>query len=221
MTEQGRYSQYEEAWNKSEKRVNTQLQLAQGFNVADIYLNRTYLESFSSAPIVPASPNLLNPSYRRLIKITKLVFDKNEKFTDKLKSVYSALHSLDSSVALIIDSNGKTVHFYIGIKSSSNVAIAGDVLESTLKGNFPGISYEAMDVNETDSILNGIRTTGIKSLASVSMVPSMREESFDTETFVQGIEKFIDTMSGKNYTAICLATPLDDATTDVQGRMQR
>lgn len=214
MAEQKRYSQYENEWNKSEKRVNTELQLAQGFNVADIYLNRTYLESFASAPIVPASKALLDPSYLRLIEITKLVFDKNEKFTDKLKSVYSALHSLDSSVALVIDSDGKAVHFYVGIRSTTNVAIAEDVLESTLKGNFPGISYKAMSVSETDIILTGIRKAGIKSLASVSMVPSMREDNFDTETFVQGIEKFIDTMNGKNYTAVCLATPLDDITTE-------
>ena len=46
MAEQKRYSQYEEAWNQSEKRVNTELQLARGFQVADVYLNRTYLESF-------------------------------------------------------------------------------------------------------------------------------------------------------------------------------
>ena len=149
-----------------------------------------------------------------MIEITKLVFDKNEKFTDKLKSVYSALHSLDSSVALVIDSDGRVVHFYIGIRSTRNIAIAGDVLESTLKGNFPGISYNSMSVSETGNILNGIRKKGIKSLASVSMVPSMREENFDTETFVQGIEKFIDTMNGNNYTAICLATPLDDITTE-------
>ena len=192
MAEQKRYSEYESAWNKSEKRVNTELQLAQGFNVADVYLNRTYLDSFSAAPIVPAPSSLLDPSYLRLIEIKKLVFDKNEKFTDKLKSVYSALHSLGSSVALIIDSDGRMVRFYIGVRSSSNVAIAGDVLESTLKGNFPGISYKAMTVSETNAILSGIKKTGIKSLASVSMVPSMREENFDTETFVQGIEKFIE-----------------------------
>lgn len=214
MEEQKRYFQYENAWNESEKRVNTKLQLAQGFNVADIYLNRTYLESFSTAPIIPASKALRNPSNLRMIKIEKLVFDKNEKFTDKLKSVYSALHSLGSSVALIIDSDGRVVRFYIGIKSTTNVAIAGDVLESTLKGNFPGISYRTMSVRETDEVLNGIRKAGIKSLASVSMVPSMREDSFNTETFVQGLEKFIDTMSGKCYTAICLATPLDDMTTE-------
>ena len=70
MTEQKRYSQYENAWNKSEKRVNTELKLAQGFNVADIYLNRTYLENFSAAPIVPASRNLLDSS--KILKFQNL-----------------------------------------------------------------------------------------------------------------------------------------------------
>lgn len=213
MADQKRYSQYENEWNKSEKRVNTELQLAQGFNVADIYLNRTYLESFATAPIVQASKSLLDVSCLRMIEITKLVYDKNEKFTDKLKSVYSALHSLGSSIALVIDSDGTIIHFYIGIRSASNVSIAGDVLESTLKGNFPGISYKALSVVESEIVLDKIKKSGIKSLASVSMVPSMREENFETETFVQGIEKFVDTMSGKNYTAVCLATPLDEITT--------
>ncbi len=36
-------SDYEKAWQQSSHRVNHELQLAQGFNVADIYLNRTYL----------------------------------------------------------------------------------------------------------------------------------------------------------------------------------
>lgn len=210
MAQQKRYSQYEDTWNKSEKRVNTELQLAQGFNVADIYLNRTYLDSFSSVPIVPAAKSLLDASKMRIIEITKLVFDKNEKFTDKLKSVYSALHSFGSAVALIIDSNGTKIRFYIGIRSHANASIAGDVLESTLKGNFPGITYNSLTVSESEFMMEKIRKSGVKSLASVSMVPSMREKEFETESFVQGIEKFIDTLSGKTYTAVCIATPLNE-----------
>lgn len=212
MAEQKRYSQYEDAWNRSEKRVNTELQLAQGFNVADIYLNRTYLENFSAAPIVPASRNLLDTSRMRIIEISKLVFDKNEKFVDKLKSVYSALHSFGSAVALIIDSDGNGIRFYVGIRSFDNASIAGDVLESTLKGNFPGITFNSLTIGECDGVIEKIRKSGVKSLSSVSMVPSMRDKEFETDSFVQGIEKFIDTLNGKVYTAICIATPLDDAT---------
>ena len=213
MSQQKRYSQYEQSWGKSQQRVNSEQQLAQGFNVADVYLNRTYLDNFSAAPIIPASRSIMDISKLRLIEISKLVFDENEKFTDKMMSVYSALHSLNSSVALIIDSDGNEAKFYIGIRSDTNTSIAGDVLESTLKGNFPGIVFNSMDVDQTHKLMGAIRENGIKSLAAVSMVPSVRKKDFEMEEFVQGIEKFIDTMSGKNYTLVCLATPLDPLTT--------
>lgn len=213
MVQQKRYSEYENSWNKSSQRVNCEIQLAQGFNVADIYLNRTYLESFSAAPIIPASRAVTDISKLRIIEISKLVFDENEKFTDKLISVYSALHSLESAVALIINSDGDDVRFYIGVRSDFNTSIAGDVLESTLKGNFPGIVFNSMDMRQTSGLMSSIKDSGIKSLASVSMVPSVRKKDFEMEEFVQGIEKFIDTMSGKNYTVISLATPLDPVAT--------
>ena len=212
MAQQGRYSQYEDSWKKSSDRVSSELQLAQGFNVADIYLNRKYLENFSAAPIIPAAKGVLDISKLRVVEITKLVFDENEKFTDKLMSVYSALHNLNSAVALIIDSDGDKVRFLMGIRSDYNTALAGDILESTLKGNFPGIVFNSMPVDGTQKLLTGVRGKGIKSLASVSMVPSARKKDFEMENFVQGMEKFIDTMSGKTYTMICLATPLDALT---------
>ena len=46
-----RYSESEQAWNKSEQNRITELQLARGFQVADIYLNRAYLDVFSAAPL--------------------------------------------------------------------------------------------------------------------------------------------------------------------------
>ena len=46
-----------------------------------------------------------------------------------------------------------------------------------------------------------------KSLAAVSLIPSEREE--DKDGFIQGMEKFIGSMSRKKYTAILLAVPVD------------
>lgn len=209
MAQQRRYSEYEKLWNKTSQRVNHELQLAQGFHVADIYLNRMYLDNFSVAPIIPASRNIMDISKLRVVEISKLVFDESEKFTDKLMSVYSALHGLNSAVALIIDSDGDKICFYIGVRSDQNTSIAGDVLESTLKGNFPGIVFDSMDVEHTGFLMDSIKHNRSKSLASVSMVPSVRKKDFEIEEFVQGIEKFIDTMNGKKYTVVSLATPLD------------
>ncbi|MBN2927429.1 MAG: hypothetical protein JTJ12_08385, partial [Eubacterium sp.] len=184
MAQVTKYSETEQKWKKSEQRKITQFQLAQGFQVADIYLNRSYLDSFSSASIILPNHSVMDTSKLRLIEISKLVFDANEKFTDKLMSVYSALHSLNSSVALIIDSDGQKIKFYMGIRSEQNCSIAGDILESTLKGNFPGIVYDSKDMNDIESLINDIQKRGIKSLASVSIVPSMRDEIQNMDTFI-------------------------------------
>lgn len=213
MPTYSRGNDYETAWQKSSQRVNHELKLAQGFNVADIYLNRTYLDNFSSAPIITANRNIMDISKIRTIEISKLVFDANEKFTEKLMSVYSALHSLNSCVALILKSYGDRICFYIGIRSENDIAVCCDVLESTLKGNFPGIAFSQMSVIDTQNLISDVKGEKIKSLSSVSIVPSVREgEEQDILTFAQGIEKFIDTMNGKVYTMICLATPLDQQT---------
>ncbi len=205
-----KYSQKEKAWKEMEERAENERQLAQGFQVADIYLNRVYLEDFSVAPIISAEKSILNITNMRIIEIFKLVYDSKEKFTDKLMSVYSSLYSLNSAVALIVDSDGGNIHFYMGIRSSYDAAIAGDILESTLTGNFPGIVFDSMDIPQMNHFVETIQSKGKKSLASVSVVPSGRSEEKDNlEHFVQGIEKFIDTMNGKKYAMICLATPLD------------
>ena len=72
-------------------------------------------------------------------------------------SVYSALHSLNSAVALIIDSDGEKIRFYMGTRSEQNSSLAGDILESTLKGNFPGIVYDSKDINDIQDVITGIQ----------------------------------------------------------------
>lgn len=108
-----RYSESEQAWNKSEQNRITELQLARGFQVADIYLNRAYLDVFSAAPIISLNRSEMDISKLRLFEISKLVFDAEEKFTDKLMSVYSALHSMESSIAMLIDSDGEKSSFIL------------------------------------------------------------------------------------------------------------
>ena len=75
-----RYSESEQAWNKSEQNRITELQLARGFQVADIYLNRAYLDVFSAAPIISLNRSEMDISKLRLFEISKLVFDAEEKF---------------------------------------------------------------------------------------------------------------------------------------------
>lgn len=57
----------------------------------------------------------------------------------------------------------------MGIRSDDNTAVAGDILESMLKGNFPGLVFNSMPVDGTQKLIAGVREKDVKSLASVSM----------------------------------------------------
>lgn len=53
-------------------------------------------------------------------------------------------------------------------------------------------------MNDIQNLITEIQMQKSKSLSSVSIVPSIRGEEQKMDTFVQGIEKFIDAMNGKN-----------------------
>lgn len=207
------YEDAENSWRRSEIQRKTDEKIARGFQVADIYLNRSYLDRFSIAPIIPPTRDVLNTNGLRVIRIDKIVLDDEEDYRDKLMSVYSALHTLDCAVALIIQSDGNAITFHMGVRSDQNAALAGDILESTVRGNFPGVELESYDLKQVDEFVSSIASGRSKSVAAVSVVPSARETEGDQrESFVQGIEKLIDTMTGKSYSLVCLATPIDRQT---------
>lgn len=51
------YEDAENSYRRSEVQRRTDEKIAQGFQVADVYLNRSYLDSFALASITPPSEN--------------------------------------------------------------------------------------------------------------------------------------------------------------------
>lgn len=198
----------DQQWLENDKKQKYELELAQGCLVANTYLSQTYLNAFAEATVIPATNKVRDISKLRMMQIGKLVFDPTEDMKDKLISVYSSLYSTDSSVALFVCGKGKKVDFYICTRNETNPGLAGDLLEKTIISNFPGTDYEMMPGTGIQIILNSISSAS-KSLGTVSLIPSVRDD--DKEKFVQGLEKFLNGMQGKNYTAIFLAVPVNSS----------
>ncbi len=190
---------------------NTDLVLEEGLLLADKFINKNYLINLNNNDVLQIDEEMKRTNFLRLYKITKLVYDPKENVNDKLISVYSALQNLESTAILIIQSNKEKVEFFLGIRSIDNAATCGKILEKSIKGNYPGSKIEGMKNSQIEFLLNDVVTSNFenteKSIATVSIVPSGRDE--DKDKFVQGIEKFIDTMSGEEYTAIFIASPLN------------
>ena len=198
-------------WKKTQEQINTELELAKGLSFADFYITQRYLEFFSTAEIV--HPSIEADEYKKLniCQVTKIVFDPKEQINDKLISVYGSLHNLQSPVAIIINSKVEKIELYFATKSNNNPDLPKITLEGTLKGNFPGIDIKESlnSKNILDFIDSFSNESNIpKSLATVSLVPSERDE--DKDKFIQGLEKFMSSMNGKVFIAVILATPVTD-----------
>ncbi len=192
-------------------------QLVQGLIYADRYVNRQYLVNLDLHDVVAGD----EASYQfvRLYRISKFIYDADEDINDKLISVYGALNSIHSNVILVIRSDAEGVEFYMGTRCKQ-ASTAGYILESALKGNFGGSSISSLSGSEIGKVLaDDILTSNTgapKCVSSVTLVPSRRDD--EKERFVQGMEKLIDALNGKQYTAILIAEPLAQSTIETKKR---
>lgn len=151
----------------------------------------------------------------KLLKLTKFCYEKGEDILQKLSTVYNSIMSKNMNLVIVIDSKlNKPVDFYIGVASVDipNFGKNIKVLDAAIDGNFTGTKFEGLDNSQinVDEIFNEIFKDA-NTIASVSTNSSLRDKTNTQEKdFVQGIEKFIDTMQGKFYTAMFIAQPISN-----------
>lgn len=181
---------------------------------ANSILTKSYLSDLGSAQIVPVQrdlseedlSNLFN-EHIRFYEIGNIVYNRHENIRDKLSSVFNAVGSTGASIVMMIQGTEDSTSIKLGMKcgSSDKTALTTNLLQYTFEGNFPGtkiknLKRDSLKKNVIDVIRDG------KSVATVTDIPGIRnEENLDNESFVQGIEKFIDTMRGKEYTTLLIA----------------
>lgn len=197
---------YTEETTKLQVRVTDIMQ--SGLDLVDLFVNKNYLIEIDKCEPVPLDSWQRSFSYLSMFEISKIVYDNDENVNDKLVSVYSALCNFGSSALLIIFSDFDGIKFYLGTRDTIQPNVAKEILQKSLRGNFPGIDIKEQSTAQIERLLE-TRIPSVYSnmtVSAVSIVPSARDE--DKDRFVQGLEKFIDSMSGEKYTAIFVSSPL-------------
>lgn len=180
--------------------------------ISDRFITKSELARLSECAVETLDEKCASSFSMGIYKMTRLAYNPDEGIIDKLVNVYSSMHSLGSSVFIIIhgDENGST-EFYIGCRSRSNPDAARKMLKSSFNGNFPGIELEEFDSDGKNSILDSFipLTYQRQSVASLSVSADFRKNRTEQNiNYIQGIEKFIDSMKGQTYTVLMLAEPL-------------
>lgn len=187
---------------------NIEKSINNAIHYADLFVSKNYLINLGKSSVKKMEERHKVFRNTNFIEISKICFDAGENVQDKLKTVYTALFNVQSSVLLMIKSNETGIRFFMGIHDEKQPVLARDIMEKSLKGNFPGIEFRRVYTDETEEIMTDSFPVeyNSKSLAAVSVVPGERQSK---EGFVQGMEKFVDTMAGECFTALFIADPLN------------
>lgn len=178
---------------------------------SSIFLSRGYMAKKESYEILEPSKEIENIEYEnniRVIKIEKFIYEKNERLLDKLENIFTGLYGNETSLFLLLKSDGKKCDFYIGVKETKKSVLQGlDTLKRSLEGNFPGLVYDNQSTKEFKSIVDESTNEEVCEISLVTGIPSLKDD--DRRDFIQGLDSVVNGMEGKEFTAIFLADPIN------------
>lgn len=193
----------------------TQLTIENRIEIIEEGIRKKYLARLGEmeiAPVremLPLEEDLVDNI--RLYKINEMVYPKDESATDKFTTVFNTLSTYNTTIFIILDSNGEKTNFYIGVRNNEtneklkrSTVTLGDTLKNTLIGHFPGVKVENVDRKKIAHLSRKIARQN--NVASVSVVGSNKNEKEQTSNqFVQGIEKLALSMHERQYIGIIVA----------------
>jgi DNA helicase HerA-like ATPase len=151
-----------------------------------------------------------------LLKLCRVVFDKDENVLDKMTTALNAtaLYEL-ATLIMLIKSDGVKADIYYGTvcKKSDDSFVPQkqiEVLKNNLVANFPGTELsEISNVEERIKIVQSIFKEK-QCVASVTGIAALKDENTTENTkYIQGIEKLIDSVRDKKCTVLVIADPVE------------
>ena len=191
--------------------ITLQNNLQNCLSIIDNDVMKSYIPTLQNCPVVPVEHDTLSSLEQiQFFRISELVYQEDEFSVHKLATIFNALSNKPCTLVLMIQSDGQTNNFYLGVRSRDCHFSSGtmrQLLEQSLLGLFPGSDTEAY-LNE--DMKSDLETLDIGAISSVTCIADYKQDknSFENKNYIQGLEKFIYSMSGKAFTAICIANNL-------------
>lgn len=192
--------------------MTLQQNLQNCLSIVDNEVMKNYVPALRNCFVVPVdNAAVSNLEQIQFFRISKLVYQEDEFSVHKLATIFNALSNKPCTLVLMIQSDGQTNDFYLGVRSRDSRFSGGtmrQLLEQSLLGLFPG--------SDTDDYFNedmkaDLGKLSIRAVSSVTCIADYKQDkdSFENKDFIQGLEKFIYSMQGKAFTAICIANNLE------------
>jgi len=192
--------------------ITLQTNLQNCLSIVDNEVMKNYVPTLQNCPVVPVDNRTLeNLEQIQFFRISELVYQEDEFSVHKLATVFHTLSNKPCTLVLMIQSDGQNNDFYLGVRSRDSRYSSGtmrQLLEQSLLGLFPGSDTDDYYNEDMRAALAGLR---IGAVSSVTCIADYKQDKdyFENKDYIQGLEKFIYSMQGKAFTAICIANNLE------------
>ncbi|MEG1618173.1 MAG: DUF87 domain-containing protein [Eubacterium sp.] len=173
---------------------------------------KNYVSSLQYCSVVPIDDSSIDELQQiQFFRITELVYQEDEFSVHKLATIFNALSNKPCTLVLMIQSDGQNNNFYLGVRSRDPQYSTGtmrQLLEQSLLGLFPG--SDTADYF-SENLEFDVCKLNIRCVSSVTCIADYKQDKnlVANKEFIQGLEKFILSMQGKSFTAICIANNLE------------
>ena len=218
--------------------IRDENKFANALDKIDLLINKRYLSTLNDlTPLTYSSSEEDENNIGKncaMYELTRFVYDNDEDIQSKLSAVYQSVSSLENvKLFMLIRSNKKEQKIYLGVAIPPNdeepnkIKNAQNLLKANMNGNFPGsklIEFEDIPArdgkegiskeNQVKQIIEGVfnKDKDEKYIATVTGIPALRTEKKEgNKQFTQGIEKFMDSIVGKELDILILAEPVNNS----------
>ena len=117
--------------------------------VVDDVILKNYISELTKMEVVPLDQSVIESNMDKNVcffKITEMVYEKDEFAPYKFASVFNILSMAESSIFIIIDSDGVKTDFYMGVRSPEGspypAGKMSNIVEDAMKAYFPGMNTQ-------------------------------------------------------------------------------
>ncbi|WP_214850697.1 ATP-binding protein [Exiguobacterium sp. s193] len=172
-------------------------------------MDKNYLHRLTEFELISTVHEPLEDAMQRirLVRIDKIVYEKEERILEKLINIFNAVGTTKGNICLLIHSDGHEVEFYIGTKTDDfSASSVKDGLLKSMKGNLPGTRTTQVRNSEYQEMTRRIfdvKNSSSLTVSCVTGVPSLKD--LRNEHDIRGLERLINAMHGEEFSAIFLA----------------
>ena len=161
--------------------ITLQNNLQNCLSIVDNEVMKNYVPALQNCAVVPIDDATISALEQiQFFRISELVYQEDEFSVHKLATIFNALSNKPCTLVLMIQSNGQTNDFYLGVRSRDSrfsVGTMRQLLEQSLLGLFPG--------SDTDDYFNEDMRADLDKLdiGAVSSVTCIADYKQDRDSF--------------------------------------